>query len=99
MRKPLDQLQPSDIEKIVDEAVKARMREAIAAYGFKEAMDPMKHTVWMNEAKGIPIRKVRIYMPSVTSPIHLKKHRDLSVRKYKQDYHVANDSNYCMAIY
>ena len=99
VRKPLDQLQPSDIEKIVDEAVKARMREAIAAYGFKEAMDPMKHTVWMNEAKGIPIRKVRIYMPSVTSPIHLKKHRDLSVRKYKQDYHVANDSNYCMAIY
>ncbi len=53
----------------------------------------------MNEEKGVPIRKVRIYTPSVTQPIHLKRHRDLSDKEYKQEYHVANDGNYCMAIY
>ncbi len=99
VRKSLDQLQLPDIEKIVDEAVKERVREAIAAVGFKTAMNPEAYTIWMNEEKHVPIRKVRIFTPSVTQPIHLKKQRDLSVKKYKQDYHVMNDSNYCMAIY
>jgi CRISPR-associated endonuclease Csn1 len=42
---------------------------------------------------------VRLYAANVTKPIHLKKHRDLSVKDYKQDYHVSNDGNYCLAIY
>lgn len=99
VRKSLDQLQPNDVEKIVDEAVKQKIQEAIASVGFKTAMNPEAHTIWMNELKGVPIRKVRIFTPSVTQPIHLKKQRDLSVKPYKQDYHVVNDSNYCMAIY
>lgn len=44
----------------MDEAVRQKVREAVEAYGFKEATDPTKHTVWMNEEKQIPIRKVRI---------------------------------------
>ena len=32
-------------------------------------------------------------------PIHLKKQTFESKHEYKQSYHVANDSNYCMAIY
>lgn len=99
VRKSLGQLQSTDVDKIVDEAVKARVKEAIELYSFKEAMDTSKHTIWMNRDKGIPIRKVRIFTPSITNPIHLKPQRDRSTKTYKQDYHVANDSNYCMAIY
>lgn len=99
VRKSLGQLQPGDVDKIVDEAVRQKVKEAVDKYGFKEATDTERHTVWMNEAKGIPIRKVRIFAPSVTQPIDLKKHRDLSDKAYKQHYHVANDSNYCMAVY
>lgn len=99
VRKALGQLQPGDVEKIVDEAVKERVREAVEAVGFKKATTPDEYTVWMNREKGIPIRKVRIFTPSVTQPIALKKQRDISVMEYKRDYHVVNDGNYCMAIY
>lgn len=99
VRKSLDQLQPADVEKIVDEAVRQRVQEAIDVHGFKAAMDIEQHTIWMNEAKRIPIRKVRIFTPSVTQPIHLKPQRDLSAKEYKRNFHVANDSNYCIAIY
>lgn len=99
VRKSLEQLQVTDIEKIVDETVKARVKEAIVEVGFKTAMDPAEYTIWMNREKGIPIRKVRIFTPNVTQPILLKKQRDLSDKEYKQDYHVVNDGNYCMAIY
>lgn len=99
VRKALDQLQPADVEKIVDEAVRQKVREAIELYGFKDATNPSQCTIWMNEQKRVPIRKVRIFTPSVTQPIHLKKQRDLSVKEYKRDYHVVNDGNYCMAVY
>ena len=99
VRKSLDQLQPTDIEKIVDEAVKRKIQDAIGLYGFKDAMNATKCTIWMNEEKRVPIRKVRIFTPGVTQPLHLKKQRDLSDKEYKRDYHVMNDSNYCMALY
>ena len=99
VRKSLEQLQPGDENKIVDDAVRERVREAIEAVGFKTAMNADEYTIWMNREKGVPIRKVRIYTPSVTQPVALKKQRDLSEKEYKQDYHVVNDGNYCMAIY
>ena len=99
VRKSLGQLQQSDIDKIVDDAVRAKVQEAVKRLGLKDAMDTEHHTIWMNEEKRIPIRKVRIFAPSVTQPIDLKKQRDLSDKAYKQWYHVVNDGNYCMAIY
>ena len=96
VRKSLSVLQPADVDKIVDDAVRACVKAAIAREGFKEAMSK---PICFNEAKGVYIKKVRIYASSVTSPIHLKKHRDVSRFDYKRDYHVANDGNYCMAIY
>lgn len=99
VRKALNQLQQSDVDKIVDDVVREKVKEAVESVGFKKAVDSTKHQIWMNEEKKIPINKVRIYVPSVTQPIHLKKQRDLSNKNYKQDYHVANESNYCMAIY
>ena len=62
-------------------------------------MNPDEYTIWMNREKGIPIRKVRIFTPSVKHPIALKKQRDLSAKEYKRDYHVVNEGNYCTVIY
>ncbi|MFW6275839.1 MAG: type II CRISPR RNA-guided endonuclease Cas9, partial [bacterium] len=50
----------------------------------------------------VPIKKVRIFQTSVTNPLHIKQQRDKSKKTpkpYKEFYHVANDSNYAMAIY
>ena len=96
VRKSLDALQPADVDKIVDKAVCKCVQAAIEREGFKEAMSK---PICFNEAKGVYIKKVRIYTPSVTTPIHLKRHQMPSRFDYKQDYHVANDGNYCMAIY
>lgn len=98
VRKSLADLKLTDIDKIVDPEVRLRIEKAVKADGF-ETVKSTDYTVWMNREKGIPIRKVRIFTPSVTQPIALKKQRDLSDKEYKQDYHVANDGNYCMAIY
>lgn len=96
IRKRLADLEQADIAKIVDEAVRQKVREAVERLGFQKAMSGK---IYMNEEKGIPINKVRIFAPSITSPIHLKAHRDLSKDEHKRKYHVVNDSNYCMAIY
>lgn len=100
VRKALSALKDEkEAEKIVDETVRDKVLTAIREVGFKTATSNPEYTIWMNEEKGIPIRKVRVFTPSVTRPISLKKHRDLSSKEYKQYYHVVNDGNYCMAIY
>lgn len=97
VRKPLDALQSmADVEKIVDDAVRECVKAAIEREGFKEAISK---PICFNEAKGVYIKRVRVYTPSVTSPIHLKRHQMLSRFAHKQKYYVANDGNYCMAIY
>ncbi len=50
----------------------------------------------------VPIKKVRVFQNSVTNPLHIKPQRDKSIRHpkpHKEFFHVANDSNYAMAIY
>lgn len=97
VRKPLDAISEKDVDKIVDEVVRQKVREAIARNGnLKTAV--ARNDIWMNEEKRIPIRKVRVYA-HVTQPIPLKEHRDLSDKDYKRSYYVANDCNYCMAVY
>jgi CRISPR-associated endonuclease Csn1 len=96
IRKQVDAIEPKDIKNIVDDTVRSIIEAQVAAKGFVKAI---AEPIWMNEAKRIPIKKVRIYAGNVTKPIHLKKQRDLSVNDYKQDYHVSNEGNYCLAIY
>lgn len=97
VRKKLDDLKTmADVDKIVDDAVRECVKAAIEREGFKEAMSK---PICFNEEKGVYIKKVRIFAPSVTSPIHLKKHRDQSRFEHKRNYYVVNDSNHCMAIY
>lgn len=97
-RMALADLKESDVSKIVDETVKGIIEHAIKEKGFKAAIDP-SNTIWMNEEKHIPIRKVRCYQPSVTNPLHIRHQRDVSPKEYKRQFHVANDDNYLLAIY
>jgi CRISPR-associated endonuclease Csn1 len=106
IRKDLESLKSGDIENIVDEIVKEKVKEAIANKVLllssnaqqKNKMDGM---VWMNEEKQIPINKVRIYANSVKNPLHIKEHSLLSKSRHehKQKVYGQNDENYAMAIY
>lgn len=86
----------SDAETIVDEAVKAKVKHAIAEKGLQKAMT---EPIYMNEDKGIVIKKVRCYANSVKKPLDIRQHRDESKKEYKRQFHVTLDGNYCMAIY
>lgn len=96
VRKPLSALKDTDIKNIVDDAVRGVVEDAIKRQGFKKAMEG---PIFMNKEKGVEIKKVRIYVPTVTKPLNIRKHRDVSSKEYKREYHVANDSNYVLAIY
>ena len=93
VRRTLDaNFKASDIENIVDDVVREKVR---AAFDGKILQLP----VFMNKEKRIEIKKVRCYTPNVKSPLNIRHHRDVSRKEYKKQAHVMNDSNYCMAIY
>ena len=97
VRKNLDGLDEKDIKNIVDNEVRSKVENAILLHGsLKKAME---ETIWMNEEKRIPIKKVRVFAGSVTRPINIRQQRDKSRHEYKRQYHVQNDRNYMMAIY
>ncbi len=96
VRKELSMLKETDIKDIVDETVREKIRAAVQEREFKEAL---AEPIYMNKEKGILIKKVRCYATKITDPLHIRKQRDLSTRDYKQQFHVTNDMNYCMAIY
>ena len=96
IRRPLADLKESDIDKIVDEAVKEKVRQAVKEKGLSVAV---ADGIYMNKDKGILIKKVRCIVPTVTNPLNIRRHRDESKKEYKLQYHVVLDSNYCMAIY
>ncbi len=97
VRKSLDGLDEKDVKNIVDAEVRKKVESAMLQHGsLKKALE---ETIWMNEEKQIPIRKVRVFTGSVTRPIHIRQQRDLSKQEYKRQYHVQNDRNYMMAIY
>ena len=97
VRKSLDGLDEKDIKNIVDGEVRSKVENAILLHGsLKKALE---ETIWMNEDKQIPIKKVRVFTGSVTRPINIRQQRDQSKHEYKRQYHVQNDRNYMMAIY
>ncbi|MFC2517506.1 MAG: CRISPR-associated protein Csn1, partial [Prevotella sp.] len=86
----------TELENIVDQAVKEKIKAAVAGKNFKAAI---AEPIFMNKEKGIRINKVRCYADSVKNPLHIRQQRDLSDKEYKQQFHVVNDSNYMLAIY
>lgn len=97
VRKNLDCLDEKDVKNIVDEVVKQKVMLAIQQHGsLKKALEA---TIWMNEEKQIPIRKVRVFARKITRPVNIRLQRDISRKEYKRQFHVQNDRNYMMAIY
>lgn len=98
VRKHIADLTDSDINNIVDEVVKQKVKDAIGANG-KNILK--SGTIYMNKEKNIQIKKVRVYCSNTLAPFAMenKKQRDLSSKEYKQKYYVSNDGNYCLAIY
>lgn len=98
VRKNVDNhLSNQDIKNIVDDVVRGIIQNAVA----KGGKDALNGTIWMNEEKQIPIKKVRC-ITSVKNPLSFehRKPRDISNKCYKNDYYVApGDNNYLMAVY
>lgn len=84
----------SEIETIVDEAVKSIVKKAVEGKSIKEALAT---PIYMNKEKGILIKKVRCYYKE--TPLVIRKHRDYSKQKYKNNLYATTDGNYCFAIY
>lgn len=108
IRKDLESIKASDVESIVDEVVKEKVKAAIANKALLISSNPQQKNkfadgkkVWMNEEKGIAINKVRLYANSVKNPLEIKTHCDLSKSRHehKQMIYGQNDENYAMAIY
>lgn len=95
-RKALSQLTLGEVEKIVDNTVREKVRAAIELHGdLKKAVEAK---IWMNKERGIEIKKVRCFVKQV-KPMDIKLHRDLSKHEYKRQYLAWNDGNYLVAIY
>ena len=97
VRKNVDShLSDLDIKNIVDDVVRGIIQNAVAEGG----KDALNGTIWMNEEKQIPIKKVRC-ITSVKNPLCFehRKPRDISNKSYKNNYYVASDDNYLMAVY
>ena len=97
VRRSLDGLDEKDVKNIVDDEVRNKVENAILLHGsLKKAVE---ETIWMNEEKRIPIKKVRVFAELVKNPIHIRQQRDVSRHEHKRQYHVQNDRNYMTAIY
>ncbi|HFA47475.1 MAG TPA: type II CRISPR RNA-guided endonuclease Cas9 [Bacteroidetes bacterium] len=107
IRRQLINLKKSEVDNIVDEKVKAKIKAAIEdgslAITPNDNADNKFKKVWMNKEKGIEIKKVRVYAKAgrgyLSNPIHLRLQRDLSKHEHKQNVYVQNDENYVLAIY
>lgn len=101
IRKPITELKSQgDIERIVDPIVKEKVQAATRGLDkAPEIKAALANPIWMNEAKGIQIKKVRCFAPDVKNPLNVRKNRDISRHEYKRTGHFLNDGNYCIAIY
>ena len=97
VRKDLSILGEKEVALIVDPVVRKKVQEAVNEKG--SLAKAVADTIWMNEEKGVPIKKVRVFLTSALSPVPLKRHRILSKHDYKQEYYSVNEENYCMGIY
>lgn len=95
-RKPLSK--DLNVKSIVDDTVREKIEAAIRQHGSLEKA--IAQGIYMNEKKGILIKKVRCYIPtSMGTPTPLRTHRDASRHDYKQQVYVATSNNYMLALY
>ncbi|MBN2161389.1 MAG: hypothetical protein JXR25_00385 [Pontiellaceae bacterium] len=90
-----------DFDRIVDQTVLMKVQAEFRKRCDKgtKLIDAFKDPVWMNEEKGVLIKRVRCVVGAVKNPMALKKHGAPSKQKHKQHYYVQNDSVHMVAIY
>jgi CRISPR-associated endonuclease Csn1 len=108
VRKEISKLSDSDVKNIVDPAVREIIQKSVevgvitfkTVLGKKVAVIKENTVIWMNEEKGIPINKVRIFT-GLKNPLKIKEHAALSKSRHehKQKVYSKNDENFAMAIY
>lgn len=88
----------SDLDNIVDDAVRETVKNAVKEKGMKEAL---ASDIYMNKEKGVKIKKVRCFVSSSIAGkiVPIRSHRDKCKKDYKEEYYVENSDNYVMAIY
>lgn len=94
------------IDKILDEGVKRILKERLAKHNnnFKDAFSDLeKNPIWLNEEKGISIKKVKICGVNNAEPLHYKKdHRGKEIldddKRIPVDF-VSTGNNHHVAIY
>ena len=99
VRRPISSFEKiSDLDSIVDPAVKEIIMQAVEEKGLKQAVSGI---IYMNEEKGIKINKVRCYVTGSIAGkiIDVRDQRDKSTKQYKRRYLVENGDNYVMGIY
>lgn len=107
VRKSIEDLKKTELDKIVDQAVKNKLKEAIKNKVLTFASsdtgkNKIDGTIWMNEEKQIPIKKVRIYQTQVKDPLAIKMQRDKNRSgkfPYKESFRAVNGGNYLMGIF
>jgi len=95
VRKELSSLSEKDIENIVDNSVRKIVSEAVNAKG----VSVLQEQIWMNKEKHIPIKKVRLFAPTITNPLVLKNQRFKSNKEYKNGVYVANEANFAYGVF
>jgi CRISPR-associated endonuclease Csn1 len=106
IRKDLESIKASDVECIVDEVVKEKVKQAIVnkvllLSSNAQQKNKLIDKVWMNEDKRIEIKKVRLFANSVKNPLEIKEHNSLSRSRHahKQKVYGQNDENFALAIF
>ncbi|MFB6342952.1 type II CRISPR RNA-guided endonuclease Cas9 [Saccharicrinis sp. FJH62] len=97
LRKDIDSLKKK-LQK-AEELAESQIKSDIIAI---EEQIKLLYSLPNKNGEPIPIKKVRLYQPSVTNPLHIKKQRDRTVKNvkpWKEEFYAANDGNYMMAIY
>ncbi len=79
-----------------DPTLKAQFHDKVIA--LKVELDSL-YRIENKDGSFTAIKKVRCIASTVTNPLNVKKHRDVSKHEYKQYSHFVNDSNYVMGIY
>lgn len=89
----------ANLDKIVDPAIRAIVSDAVA--NLKEKGVKFIENGMVKMPSGVPINKVRVFMPTATNAWELRDHTMISDKGYKRPYYVtsAEGSNFRLAVF
>jgi len=87
------------LDKIVDPAIRGIVAKAVA--GIKDSGAKFINAGDVKMPSGVPVNKVRVFMPTATNAWKLRDHAMISEKDYKRPYYVtsAEGSNFRLAVF